>query len=156
MSKVENIISKLVCNNLINQHSLIGCSTHEVEELESFLGYTLPFEYKEFLRILGKGAGSLFQGTDIYYPRVLELKSEAEELISEMNLNKHLPDNAFVFCMHQGYECNYFLIGEPDPTIFQFYEGQENQRIDNKAYDSFSQFIAENIKSHLSIRHDLN
>lgn len=105
------------------------------------------------MTVAGHSAGKIFCGVDIFYPRLLSLKSEAEELLDELSLSDLLPADAKVFCMHQGYEINYFLPVSDDPPVFQFFEGQSSSV---KTWDSFSGFLMASIESHLTQWPDLN
>ncbi|WP_277964785.1 hypothetical protein [Pseudomonas sp. RIT-To-2] len=107
----------------------------------------------EFLTIAGRSAGKVFCGVDIFYPRLLSLQFEADELLDELGLSDLLPTDAKVFCMHQGYEINYFLPISDDPPVFQFFEGQSSIA---KTWDSFSSFLIASIGDHLLQWSDLN
>jgi len=146
MSKIEDSFAALVQGGHITKDMLRGCSDEEIAALEVHFNCRLPSSYRDFLSIAGKGAGKLFQGTDIFYPRILQLQREARDLLLELNLPNLLPDEAKVFCMHQGYELNYFLPNSEDPAIFQFFEGQQAV---TQPWNSFSDFIETSIESHL-------
>jgi len=153
MSKVKEVFSAIVLQGAIAETNLIGCNDDEVSIVEKHFACQLPQAYKDFLSIAGKGAGKLFRGTDIFYPRILELQSEAKELLAELELTVLLPHDAKVFCMHQGYELNYFVPTSDDPPVFQFFEGQTDVVI---AWKTFSEFILTTIQSHLEQWSDLN
>jgi len=141
----------IVFDDLIQQRFLLptelhGCTKRELEELEEHFQFQLPHVYREFMSLAGKGAGSLFRGTDIFFPRVLKLQSEAMDLLTELGKTSVLPSNAKVFCMHQGYEINYFLPEEDNPPIFQFFEGQDRA---TRPWKTFSEFLDSAIDSHL-------
>ena len=145
-STIEMLFGGLVRRGAILSTSFLGCTTEEVAVLERHFDCSLPAMYREFIFIAGKRAGKLFQGTDIFYPRVLQLQSEALGLLQELDKTSLLPPDAKVFCMHQGYEINYFLPGADDPAVFQFVEGQDTA---TQSWDSFSEFIEISIVDHL-------
>lgn len=145
MNKIRGAFAALVEQGVIAKRSLVGCTSNEILTVERHFACRLPQEYKDFLSIAGKGAGKLFRGTDIFYPRLLELQSEAGELLAESNLRSPLPNDAVVFCMHQGYELNYFEPKSDDPPVFQFVEGQTEAAV---AWPAFSEFILTAIESH--------
>jgi SMI1-KNR4 cell-wall len=153
MKKIQEIFEALIFQGHIARSTLIGCGADELLIIENFFGYPLPQSYRDFLSIAGKGAGKLFQGTDIFYPRVLDLKSEAKELLLEVKLENLLPDDAMVFCMHQGYELNYFVTGSDDPSIMQYVEGEMQVVM---PWKTFSEFISTSIQNHLTQWSDLN
>jgi hypothetical protein len=133
--------------------NLSGCTGEEISSVEQHFGCKLPLAYREFLVIAGKGAGKLFRGTDIFYPRVLQLQSEARELLTELNLSELLPSDAKVFCIHQGYEINYFLPVSDDPPVYQFFEGQASV---TQPWQGLSSFVSTAIESHLAQWQNLN
>jgi len=143
---IQALFYELIQQSAISNASLMGCTDKEIEFIAQHFGCELPPAYHEFLTIAGKGAGKLFQGTDIFYPRVLQLQMEAKELLAELDQSVLLPTNGKVFCMHQGYEINYFVPGYDDPPVFQFFEGQDSV---TQPWPSLSAFIKSSIEDHL-------
>ena len=152
MSDVVDLFASMVRRKEIPQGRLIGCIDGEIESVERHFNGTLPSAYRDFLTIAGKGAGKLFQGTDIFYPKVLELQSAANDLLMELDVAGLLPQDAKVFCMHQGYEINYFLPDLDDPPVFQFFEGQKSV---SQPWNSFSEFLRYEVERHLTQWPDL-
>jgi hypothetical protein len=153
MKNVRDIFHELVLRGVILDSTLVGCSEVEIASIEQHFGCKAPLAYREFLTIAGRSAGKIFCGVDIFYPRLLSLRFEADELLDELGLSDLLPTDAKVFCMHQGYEINYFLPVSDDPPVFQFFEGQSSI---TKTWDSFSSFLIASIENHLLQWSDLN
>ena len=153
MKRVEKIFSDLVGGNHIDPKYMVGCSAEDIANVERACCKPLPAEYESFLRLAGRGAGRLFQGTAIFYPRLLELHEDAIALLSELGVPEVLPDKAFVFMMHQGYELKYFVPDRDDPEVVQFWEGQEGESF---VWPSFSDFIRDRVQRHLSVMSSLN
>ncbi|MDD1136643.1 SMI1/KNR4 family protein [Pseudomonas sp. TNT2022 ID233] len=153
MKSVRDIFHELVLRGVISEPNLVGCSEVDIASVEQHFGCEIPLAYRDFLTIAGRSAGKIFCGVDIFYPRLFNLKLEAEELLDELSLSGLLPADAKVFCMHQGYEINYFLPVSDDPPVFQFFEGQSSIA---KAWDSFSGFLIASIESHLAQWPNLN
>jgi len=153
MKNVRDIFHELVLRGVILESTLVGCSEVDIASVEQHFGCKVPLAYRGFLTIAGRSAGKIFCGVDIFYPRLLSLKLEAEELLDELSLSDLLPRDAKVFCMHQGYEINYFLSVFDDPPVFQFFEGQSSI---TKTWDSFSGFLIASIENHLLQWPDLN
>ncbi|GAB2724862.1 SMI1/KNR4 family protein [Comamonas sediminis] len=151
--KIEDIFESLIAKESIFRSSLLGCNSDEINFVEKHFECVLPAEYRCFLHIAGRAAGKIFQGTDIFYPRILELKDEAQVLLVELDVAHLLPADAKIFCMHQGYEINYFLPGSNDPPIFQFFEGQSSV---SQPWASFSEYFRTSIEDHLTQWLDLN
>ncbi len=144
--KTIDLIQGLVSTGALNPKRIQGCGPKEMDALQQHFGCALPEEYAAFMQLGGCGVGNLFVGTDIYYPRVLGLKAEAEELMTEDGVRDLLAANAIVFCLHQGYEVNYMLPGSRDPAVWQYIEGSSKCVLGHSA---FSLFIQEAIQSHL-------
>ena len=153
MSRVRDVLSELVRGGRIRGSSLKACTAEEVGSIEKHFGCVLPASYRDFLSMAGHGAGRLFRGTDIFYPRVLGLQRDAIDLFREHGKVDLLPADAKVFCMHQGYEVNFFLPGLDDPAVFQFVEGAE---VVSRAWESFSDYLVTSIESHLKQWVDLD
>jgi hypothetical protein len=150
---VKNLFDDLVQQGAILQTSLVGCTAQEIASIEQHFSDSLPVAYHDFLSIAGRSAGKLFRGTDVFYPRVLELQSEAREVLNELGLPNLLPIDAKIFCMHQGYEINYFLPISDDPPVYQFFEGQSST---TRPWNSFTEFMKNSIEDHLAQWRDLN
>lgn len=153
MKSVRDIFHELVLKGVILESTLVGCTDVDIAAVEQYFGCKLPLAYRDFLMVAGRSAGKVFCGVDIFFPRLLSLRLEAEELLDELSLSGLLPADAKVFCMHQGYEINYFLPVSDDPPVFQFFEGQSSI---TKAWDSFSSFLAASVENHLFQWADLN
>ncbi|CAK7007141.1 SMI1/KNR4 family protein [Saezia sanguinis] len=145
MNKIK-LISLLLEKKICKEEDIQGCSIAEIEHLEKSAGLQLPGQYKEFLLAVGKGAGSFFQGSDIFFPLMNGLNKEAIELLEENDEEFDLPENAFVFLMHQGYEFDYFDTSNGnDPPVYQYVEGNGPPVL---TWGSFSKFLNDSIMQH--------
>lgn len=82
----------------------------------------MPGTYKVFLRALGGDAGEFLRGSAFRCKELELVNVGARALAAESNLT--LPDDAFVFFMHQGYQFSFFLLdGDEDPQVYGFLEG---------------------------------
>src|SRR2546427_7147945 len=84
MLNKEAIISCLIDKKICTKEEMEGCSLENVEMLEKNASLSLPLQYREFLLGIGRGAGILFQGTDIFFP------SRSEEHTSELQSQSNL------------------------------------------------------------------
>ena len=125
--KKLNSIQDIAEYLLARGEKLKGLSLTKIANIENRFELPLPTVYKEFLYSMGKGAGAYMRGSSVFYDELLSLKEGARELIDE-NLLKPLPDNAFVFYMHQGYQAAYFKTNEGDnPPVYYFSEGGQEK-----------------------------
>lgn len=147
----EDIKMLLKKKKLVNA-PLIGCTEEEISQLENRIGFELPGMYREFLLAVGHESGRLFQGTVVHYPNLIEIQEWAKELLEEHNNPMSLPDTSFVFSMHQGYEIRFFDVsmGE-NPPVFLWYEGMENPASAIRLFDTFEEFLLQEIEDHSDI-----
>lgn len=123
-------------------------SESELHLLEQKTGARLPEAYREFLRWMGHGAGNFLQGTDVFYQQLDGLNSAAQELLLENGIADELPEDAFVFYMHQGYQFMFFrLLEGDDPPIYFFGEGTGQEHL-TQLYQHFSDFLKQEIEGH--------
>lgn len=124
------------------------CTEEEVEQLEQQAGDVLPAVYREFLLWIGHRAGILLQGSDVYYQQLTKQKEWAHELLRENGIASELPNDAFVFYSHQGYQFMYFRLSEGDnPPVYYYGEGEGFDTI-RRLYPSYSIFLETEIKGH--------
>lgn len=139
----NSIVNLLVGLQIATVEEIQGCNENEIKELEKEIGHSFPTMYRTLLLEVGHCAGLLFQGTDIFFGSLKRLTEEANELLEENQESFKLPEDAFVFSMHQGYEFNYFRFSEGEnPPVYQYIEGEGDPKI---AWDSFSRFLSDGI-----------
>lgn len=133
---------------LVNPKVLLPCKEEEISSIEQYFSISLPTAYKEFLLWMGHGAGGLMQGSDCFFRHLPYLREWAVELLQENNFSECLPDDAFVFFMHQGYQFSFFRTSEgEDPPTYFYCEGT-NQNSFIKTHNRFSDFLATEIEIH--------
>ena len=144
---VTNIRMILLESGLAEPNDVQGCTQAEIAEIEARTSMSLPSVYHKFLLQVGRRAGLFYEGSDMFYPRVLELREAACELLQEAHNNFVLPIDAFVFFMHQGYQFMYFRVvaGDDDPPIYNYIEGDTMPK---QAYESFSGFVKNSVEEH--------
>ncbi|MFN6479392.1 SMI1/KNR4 family protein [Nostoc sp. DedQUE07] len=134
---------------IFNENQLSPCSDLEIIQFEQQQGITLPSNYKNFLKIMGHGAGKFLRGSDCFYQHLPQIQEWANQLLVENNFPEALPEDAFVFFMHQGYQFSFFRLSEGDnPPTSSYCEGQEESYF-VKSHDTFSDFLAVEIDLYL-------
>jgi hypothetical protein len=145
---LDQVKQRLKELKLVSPDELVGCTYHEIIELEKKLGFSLPEAYKEFLLWMGKNAGRVLQGSDCFFAHLPDLKEWAVELLEENHFSYTLPEDAFVFFMHQGYQFSFFRLSEgDDPPTYSYCEGT-NQKSFTRSHNKFSEFMATEIELH--------
>ncbi len=93
----------------------------------------LPDSYLEFMEAAGNGVIDFLTGSDVFFKDLAGMREAASELLQEAGLPP-LPQEAFGFSMHQGYQFYFFHKG----GVHYFHEGGERTE---KGFDSFEQFF---------------
>ncbi|MGH2412278.1 MAG: SMI1/KNR4 family protein [Microcystaceae cyanobacterium] len=145
---LEKIKERLIALKLASPNEIEGCTHQEVIELEQQLGVKLPSSYQEFLLLMGFGAGQFLRGSDCFSQHLLDLQEAASELLEENHFPQSLPDDSFVFLMHQGYQFSFFrLLEGEDPPTYSYCEGETLTSF-IKSHSRFSEFLATEIDLH--------
>ncbi len=141
------IREELLATGLVSPDELEGCTPEQIEVLTRSLGRPLPKAYEEFLLAMGHRAGCFMQGTDTFWRHLSWLREAADELLREDSAPP-LPQSAFVFYMHQGYEFGFFDLEDgDDPPVYQYVQ---RWRAARPATSSFSDYLAEMLKIHVT------
>ncbi len=128
---------------------LLACKENEIIGLERQLGISLPAAYQEFLLWIGHGAGKFLRGSDCFFQHLPYLQEWALELLQENNFPENLPEDAFIFLMHQGYQFSFFrLLEGEDPAIYSYCEGTKQTSF-IKSHERFSDFLETEVKIHV-------
>ncbi len=126
---IERVIDEIKRLGISGPQGLIPCTEEEVALLEQQTHLSLPRAYREFLLTMGKGAGTLLRGSDWVYSDLPTLREVAPEILEEDHYSHPLPEDAFVFFMHQGYQFRFFRTSEgDDPPVYRYVEERDRNR----------------------------
>jgi hypothetical protein len=142
MTQLRDITQQLREEGAAEPHEICGCSDEEIERIRVDQGVErLPASYIQFLRTMGRGAGELLVGTDVFYPEILGIKADAQVLFRECNFSVPTFEDSVVIAMHQGYEV-YWLESckDEDPPVFLYHEYEETPR---RRWPNLVEFLAE-------------
>lgn len=139
-AKIEAAKTKLIQSGLAEIDTTIGCSEQEIASVEEAFSLSLPKEYRDFLRMMGREAGKFLVGTDYSFPTLLEFREDAERLLIENHADFGLSLTNFVFMFHQGYTFLFFDCknGSDDPPVFLYTESEAAVR---QVGESFSEWL---------------
>ena len=145
---LDQVKNQLIELKLVKQDELLGCTRDDVIAIEQKLGISLPRAYQEFLLSMGDSAGQFLRGSDCFFKHLPQLQEWGVELLHENNFAESLPEDAFIFFMHQGYQFSFFRVSEgADPPTYSYCEGT-NQTSFIKSHDSFSEFLETEVEIH--------
>ncbi|MBA4017257.1 MAG: SMI1/KNR4 family protein [Pirellula sp.] len=135
----------LIERGVATESDIRGCTPAEIKAVEHDVGSPLPQAYREFLARMGREAGRLYVGTDVFYPAILGVTSGAKQLVDEDKTGVAFPDDAIAFSMHQGYQFLFIRTGEGnDPPVYHY---MEQSGVFEKKSENFTKFL-------LGIAHD--
>jgi hypothetical protein len=100
----------------------IPCDEWEITQLQQDLGLELPPAYKAFLAIAGNGFAPLEGSHYALKDDLSELQKDGQRIAAREKST--LPAGAFVFLVHQGFACLFFVLHDmDDPAVFECVEG---------------------------------
>jgi SMI1-KNR4 cell-wall len=132
----------------LDDSAIEGAAATEIGELETYAGGSLPDTYRRFLSVMGRSAGALLRGSDCLLTQRhgLRLRESAERIIHRSGAGFELPQDAFVFLVHHGYQFLYFHLQQgDDPPVFRFSDADQTA---NQIADSFSSFLLARLSEH--------
>lgn len=138
-SSVTQCLEILELRGACTRSSVFGCTDDEIALVANDNRCQLPVIYRDFLRLMGRGAGSYYLGSDHFFPLLLGNKEHALALVSRDKAGLILPDDAVVFSMHQGYQFLFFQTTEgPDPPVYRYFQARG---VFETVYPCFSTFL---------------
>jgi len=123
---------------------IVGCEEGEVRALMRAQGVRqLPGDYQGFLRLAGRRAADFRDATEMFYPLLLQTKDWIVESIKACADPFQLPQRAFVFASHQGYNYWYFDDAEAEPPgVVNWIEGRRPER----RFTTFSDWLGSEVQ----------
>ncbi|MCC3318094.1 SMI1/KNR4 family protein [Nocardia africana] len=131
---IESFGRELLESGFATRESIIGCNAEEIAQVYAVapVGFPVPGEYHAFLEHMGKKAGTLFRGTDLFFPQMLDSRDAAVDISGEgLSL-----DDRFFFGDHQGYKVYFFKLGSE--AVYTYQEGDPEE---TKLADGFIAFL---------------
>lgn len=126
--RVLAVVAAVLDGGRDRPEELRGLSGETLREVERDQAAPVAEAYREFLTVLGGGAGRLMVGSDVYHPHVLGLGTDARLLLAENGSPFVLEGTDRVFFMHQGYEFAFMRGAGPDPEVWTHVEGGDGER----------------------------
>jgi len=136
MSCLQNIIENLYSTGILSKRvfstkKIQGCSEQEIDEIELKYNIRFPSSYREYLQMMGKGAGLLFKFDHfaVSYKEVLCLtESELHNIQEYEEYNVELPENSFIISSRQG-EQFFFIVCDNDEDSKVWYYNEWEQKV---------------------------
>ncbi|MER6443113.1 SMI1/KNR4 family protein [Streptomyces sp. NPDC001185] len=138
--RVRAVVGAITDGTTARPDQLQGLPAEVVLAVERDQQAPMADAYREFLSLIGGGAGRFMQGEDVYHPRVLGLGSAARELLEENESPFLFEPTDRVFSMHQGYQFDFMRGTGPDPEVWS-YSGGEHADVPVRSYASFTDWL---------------
>ena len=129
----------------IREHggAIRGCSDSQLQGFQQERGLELPSAYLRFLAVAGLDPGDFLVGSDLRFEQLDDLQSGARYILED-DKGPALPDDAFVFCSHQGYQFLFFRLSQgPDPQVFWYLEESHEFKL---VASSFSEWLGQTVR----------
>lgn len=121
---VDRLLDRYVALPGLGPDDVRGCTPTEVEAIRSSQGVPLvPKDVERFLLRAGRKAGPLFEGSDAFFPELLEAKEIANEILGENRESWQLGPESLVIQTHQGYMFDWIPDVMTEPTVVHRYTG---------------------------------
>ncbi len=119
-SGVRGVPGRLERRGIAAAQDLKGCSEAELAAVRQAAGsFVLPEQYFEFLGLMGREAGRLFRGTDMFFPGLLECHDQAREFAEDDDPGLTVANRHF-FGHHAGYQ--WYLFQRGTAEVFMYTE----------------------------------
>ena len=154
-SAVNRALNILKQAGLAASETIKGCNEEEIRSLEDRFSVRLPKCYRDFLAVMGYQVGDFLVGTDYSFPKMLEFRKGAEDLMRSSQSDVRLPQSAFVFIFHQGYTFLFFDCNDDpdDPPVFMFTEANKKT---SKISDSLSTWLFDAVDDDINAYRELD
>jgi hypothetical protein len=124
---VRAVVHAIADGTTARPDQLIALTDDEMRQVERDQPPSLAVSYRTFLTLIGGGAGHFMQGTDVYYPSILDLRTGARELLAENGSSFDFEESDRVFSMHQGYQFDFMRGSGADPEVWSYSEGENGE-----------------------------
>ena len=119
MTESLNFAEIIVQRNMGVRGDIVGVTEDDLLEIEKISSLKMPGVYREFLMDCGKKAGIFGETLNIFFPEILELPAEFDEIMAEEGEGDLLPAGAFIFC-GLGMWFDFFICdGVRNPRIYR-------------------------------------
>ena len=145
---IEQVLDEMKRLGTPDIQQFIPCTAEEVLLLEQQIRLSFPIAYREFLLTMGKGAAGFLVGSEFLYQDLRGLQEVAREMLAEDAFPQQLPEDTFVFFMHQGYQFNFFRTSEGDnPPVYRYFEGKDQETFP-LIYPHYTDFLLTELRDH--------
>lgn len=137
MNPAELLAKTIVDVGWAKPSELAGCSNAEISTLENRRALQLPESYKQFLRVIGHGAGQFNSDAFWTYDTLEDAQTRAIEMLHKNNIS--VPETLFAFDTGDGNFLFFETAEGDDPSVMLYESGDPSTR---KLADSFSLWLS--------------
>ncbi|MFC3994828.1 hypothetical protein ACFOVU_02815 [Nocardiopsis sediminis] len=135
--QMARVRDKLISTS-VGSDSIEGCTEEELADIIAMNStFSPPGAYVAFMRCMGKKAGRLLRGTDVFYPGCLDAFEVGVEVFPGGQIRE-----IFLFGHHQGYQFYYF---KPNDQHVYLRTEDDDGLTDSILASSFCEFISKRV-----------
>ena len=143
MTQPEELTQILLSKGITSPAEIQGCTDEDISQLEAAYKLKFPATYKQFLRVMGRGAGRLFADCSWTLPELAHANIMLQQKLLANNAVQ-VPKSAFVFLACSAAEILFFDAADgDDPPIYVVEIASEPPRL---LSDSFSDWLSKAAK----------
>lgn len=148
----QEFLQSLIELKIIQKSDVISCTEKEVKKLEESIGSKLPEVFREYLLVMGQGAGNYNRGTNFLYKDLFTLTEFAKKTML-LEQQVELPNDIFVIFSHQGCIFGYFRLSDGDNPPVYTCSVSSNKPL--RYSENFSEYLDKSLEEEKSIKNIL-
>ena len=115
----------------------------EISHFQAVVKHEIPGPYRDFLSVMGRGAGTFLEGLEAFYPEVLDLTRRVFILAEEAG--EPLPVDAVVIASDRGESFVFLRCSEGDePRVYAKVNDGTSWR---QVYDAFREYLEDQLNN---------
>lgn len=142
--EIQSLIRLAIEKRRATERDIFPISAVEIDRVERDQGVRLPAAYRKFLMRMGGGFGNVCSHADMFFPAMLGLRSDTEELLQFNDIDYTLKEVDVPFHMHEGYYVAWMSGGGENPPVYSYSEAGMGVM---RETDSFTDWIRMQIES---------
>jgi hypothetical protein len=144
MDTADTLVPRLLACG-VSPAGIRGCTDADLARVEAAAGRTLPASYRQFLALVGRGAGEFLSDLTAFYPAVLALTDRHRLETPRYSV---LPDDAFVFADRYGEQCLFFRLSDGPEDAAVYLWTDERPKKTKKVFDSVWGFVEDELRGY--------
>lgn len=146
---MKDFRSKMIDSGLARGYGMIGCWDFQIRKMEKYFDIKFPPMYRDFLKLMGRGAGKFLACENAFYPELFANREALEFHLKDVKSDFVLKKSHFVFLNHAGYIFGFFDTEEgDDPPTYGFDEDEKLVKVTESFSSGLIFLLEETIDNH--------